>query len=342
MARPLRLHYRGAIYHVTVRGVEQRPLFADDADRQRFLDRLGEAVAECGTRLYLYCLMRNHVHLLIETPRANVSAFMHKVQTAYSVYFNRRHQRTGHLMQGRYGAVLVQGDEHLLRLSRYVHLNPVWVGEWKDAGTEARRAALRAYRWSSYRGYAGLVNPAEFVTEGPLLRLVGGAGRLRRRRYCQFVETGLARSGADVEAMAKGEGLGIGDAEFQERLRGLHATLAKRVRRPEDVSLRKVEAVCDPGDVLKAVADAFGLSVEGLRRRQYKCLARAAAAYGLGRYAGMTQRDIGVLLRMGSGSAVCQQLQGLRRARADDCALADRMAALASRLSGLQASSAIS
>lgn len=110
MARKLRVQYEGAISHVTVRGVERRRIFDDDADRERFLNRLGEAVAEYGVRLYLFCCMRNHAHVVCETPRANLSAFMHKLQTAYTVYYNLRHRRAGHLMQGRFGAEPVAGD----------------------------------------------------------------------------------------------------------------------------------------------------------------------------------------------------------------------------------------
>ena len=118
MARKLRIQFEGAIYHVTIRGVERRRIFDDDADRERFLARLGDAVREYGIRLYLFACMRNHVHILCETPQANLSAFMHKLQTAYTVYYNLRHRRSGHLMQGRFGAELVAGDEYLLRLGK--------------------------------------------------------------------------------------------------------------------------------------------------------------------------------------------------------------------------------
>jgi putative transposase len=131
MARKLRVQYEGAIYHVTMRGVERRPIFKDDEDRERFLKRLGEAVEEFGLRLYLFSLLQNHIHLLVETPQANLSAFMHKLQTAYTVYYNLRHRRAGHLMQGRFGAEPVQGDTHLLKLTRYIHLNPVFVGRMR-------------------------------------------------------------------------------------------------------------------------------------------------------------------------------------------------------------------
>jgi putative transposase len=145
MARRLRIEYPGAIYHVTIRGVERRRIFVDDADRRRFLERLESTSNDCGIRLFLYCLMFNHAHFLLETPAANLGQFMHRLQTAYTVYFNLRHSRAGHLMQGRYGARLVEGDDYLLKLSRYVHLNPVFVGKWRNASLAERRQALRNY-----------------------------------------------------------------------------------------------------------------------------------------------------------------------------------------------------
>jgi REP element-mobilizing transposase RayT len=112
MARPIRIEYEGAVYHVTLRGNERKPIFKTDADRERFIRTLSDSVDRFDIRLYLYCLMHNHVHLVLETPRANLSRFMHRLQTAYTVYFNRRHRRCGHLMQGRFGASLV--DERSL------------------------------------------------------------------------------------------------------------------------------------------------------------------------------------------------------------------------------------
>ena len=104
MARAQRIEYEGAVYHVTARGNERRAIFHDDADREHFLRTLGESVGRFEVRLYLFCLMSNHIHLVVETPRANLGQFMHRLQTAYTIYFNRRHQRCGHLMQGRYKA----------------------------------------------------------------------------------------------------------------------------------------------------------------------------------------------------------------------------------------------
>lgn len=133
MARRPRLVFEGAIYHVTFRGNARQEIFRQDADRLRFLESLSERVERYGVRLYVYCLMSNHVHLLMETPNGNLSEFMGSLLTSYCTYFNLRHRRTGHLLENRYKSPLVEGDEYLLKLCRYVHLNPVYVGEWRNA-----------------------------------------------------------------------------------------------------------------------------------------------------------------------------------------------------------------
>ena len=143
MARHLRVEFPRAIYHVTCRMIgdrrlEHSRLFVDDADRVRFLDRLAERVEQYRIRLYLYCLMVNHFHVVYETPEGNGSKFMQSLLTAYTVYYNLRHRRHGHLLDGRYKAKLVEGDEYLLALSRYVHLNPVQVGPIKGRPIEER------------------------------------------------------------------------------------------------------------------------------------------------------------------------------------------------------------
>jgi REP element-mobilizing transposase RayT len=295
-----------------MRAVEGRSMFADDRDRKRFVQRLGEAVQECGVRLYLFTLMRTHVHLLAETPRGNVSAFMQKLQTAYTVYYNRRHQRVGHLMQGRFGAVYVQGNRYLLKLSRYIHLNPVCVGELLMQEPAIRRERLRAYAWSSYCGYAGLDRPFPFVDEEPVLALMEAPANGQRAAYRQFVETGLAETDREFVDLLRTSRWGIGDEEFRDRIRDRHTDMTRRVKRPEDVSFRKVSRAVDADVVLRRVAEAFGIDGAALRRRQYACVARSVAAWMLCRHAAMNQRDVATFLGLGSGSAVCQQMKALR------------------------------
>lgn len=120
MARKLSVEFEGAIYHVTLRGVERRRLFDDDRDRERFLSQLAGGVEPDGVRLYLFCLMVNPVHGVVETPRANLGRFLHRLQTGYTVYDNLRRGRAGHLMQGRDQATPVEGDEYILNLTRAI------------------------------------------------------------------------------------------------------------------------------------------------------------------------------------------------------------------------------
>ena len=150
MARSIRMEYAGAIYHVTGRMIgdgqlDRSRLFVDDHDRKHFTDCLADRVEQYNIRLYLFACMTNHFHLVFETPEGNCGKFMQALSTAYTVYYNLRHHRHGHLLDGRYKAKLVDGDEYLLALSRYVHLNPVQIVTLKDKPIGERIEALRSY-----------------------------------------------------------------------------------------------------------------------------------------------------------------------------------------------------
>jgi hypothetical protein len=257
---------------------------------------------------------------------------MHKLQTAYTVYYNLRHRRAGHLMQGRFGAEPVAGDEYLLKLSRYIHLNPVFARGIKNLPLNDKIKHLRTYRWSSYRGYVGLAKPYGFVDEGPILRLTETQVKRQRRAYRSFVEAGVAETDDEFRELLKSSRWGIGDEAFQSRVQDLHADRTLAIRRPEDVSFRGMEPTLSAVIVLDSVAEVFGVEPAALRRRQYNCVARAAAAFMLGRYAGMNQRDIGVFLGMGTGSAVCRQLQRLRERQTQDGELNEQLNRIASTL----------
>ena len=222
MARPQRIEYEGAVYHVTARGNERRALFGDDGDRERFLRVLDESVASFEIRLYLFCLMGNHLHLVLETPRGNLSRFMHRLQTAYTVYFNHRHQRHGHLLQGRYGACLVERDGYLLRLSRYVHLNPVFTKVLRSRPVGERRVFLRQYPWSSYRSYIGKDRRLAWVDYAPILAAVAAAGSQSAATYRRFVEAGMEQIDAGFLEEEKASRLCLGSERFRARIRALY------------------------------------------------------------------------------------------------------------------------
>ncbi|HPS94182.1 MAG TPA: transposase [Deltaproteobacteria bacterium] len=176
MARPLRIEYAGAFYHITCRGNERTCIFGGDADRKRFLGYLESANERHGARFHAYCLMENHYHLMLETPCGDLSRIMHHINSSYTAYYNKRHERSGHLFQGRFNALLVEKESYGLELSRYIHLNPV------RAGMVQRPSE---YPWSSYLIYVGeRSKPRWMITELIQAYFVGEP----REGYRRFVE----------------------------------------------------------------------------------------------------------------------------------------------------------
>jgi REP element-mobilizing transposase RayT len=174
MGRPLRITYSGAYYHVTARGNEKKDIFKSRRDREQFLSYLESSVTRYGAVIHAYCLMTNHYHLLVETPHANLPVIMRHINGAYTNYYNTKRKRAGHLFQGRYRAILIEADEYLLELSRYIHLNPV------RAGVTAKP---EEHPWSSYSDYIG-------ARQAPgWLRMDAVKGHLSdNKEYCRFVE----------------------------------------------------------------------------------------------------------------------------------------------------------
>ncbi len=150
MARPLRLEFAHALYHVTSRGDRREDIYQDDADRQAWLVVLGQVCKRFNWTVHAYCLMSNHYHLLVETPDANLSAGMRQLNGVYTQHVNRRHDRVGHVYQGRFKAIVVEKDAYLLELARYIVLNPVRAGMVADAAD---------WPWSSYSAMATLGLP---------------------------------------------------------------------------------------------------------------------------------------------------------------------------------------
>src|SRR5687767_2144330 len=181
MARPLRIEYDGALYHVTSRGNELKAIFRDDGDRHLFLNILAQVTERFHWICHAYCLMGNHYHLVIETLDGNLSKGMRQLNGRYTQAYNRRHHRVGHLFQGRFTAILVEKETHLLELCRYVVLNPV-------------RANLvphpRQWPWSSYRAMAGETRAPSWLTTEWVLSQFGHRVGLAQEKYRGFVAEG--------------------------------------------------------------------------------------------------------------------------------------------------------
>jgi len=321
MARQLRVEYAGAIYHVTVRSNGAESLFKTDGDRKYLLTRIGEAAERYQVRVYLFCLMSNHFHLVVETPRGNLKGFMHGILTGYGVYFNWVHNRHGHVTQGRYGARLVSGDEYLLKLSRYVHLNPVKVAMQADKPKAEQAEYLRAYRWSSYPAYIGKSPRNEFVDYGPMLSLMGGDKKTRPGKYRDFVEGGIETADEEFMGELERSPRSIGSAKFRGWVDECYRELLEQRGIQEDVSFRKTGRHLDTELILKVVAKRAGIAREDLLERRRDATWRAVASWMLCKYGGRTQREVAAILGAKTGVAISCQLKKLRRRQSADVAL---------------------
>ena len=205
------------MYHVMARGNEQKAIFHDDTDRKIFLNALAQAREQFGLVLHAYCLMSNHYHLAAQTPRGNLSQAMGWMQTTYSVRFNRRHVRSGHLFQGRFKAHLVEADAYARSLVMYIHLNPVRPHDKQGSINPEMRDFLDGYPWSSHRVYAGLTNRKEVPAWLCLdwLWYFGHEPGTARREYRRQMDRCFVRPASDLLEAAQG-GLVLGGERFWE------------------------------------------------------------------------------------------------------------------------------
>lgn len=254
--------------------------------------------------------MDNHFHLLVQTPQPNLSRWMHWLIVSYSAYFNRRHQRSGHLFQGRYKSFLVESGKYLLSLSRYIHLNPIR-GIRIGRGTPGeRRSRLRAFKWSSYQGYAGLTKRLPFVREDSVLEEVARSPRTARLAYRRFVEEGLI-SQIDNPFEAVQWQAALGGERFLQRIRDHVKNLPKQRR--EMTSARKAVEFVQPEVILSRVSRKFKVNPERLTSRgQYGLKAKNVAMWIISESCGIKLREIGELFGGLHYSAVAQRIRRTR------------------------------
>ncbi len=265
MSRPIRIEFPDALYHVTARGDRREDIFYDDQDRQAFLATLEKIISQFNWICYAWCLMDNHYHLLIQTPDGNLSKGMRQLNGVYTQTSNRRHQRVGHLFQGRFKAILVDSDAYLLELARYVVLNPVRAGMVKKP---------ESWAWSSYRASMGLEPAPAWLAEDGLLAMFAKRRSLAQQRYAQFVAEGINAN--SPWSNLKGQ-VFLGDEQFVTRMQkyiqngkdDVQIPIAQR--RPQPPPLEEIEK-CSPdrnaaiitahatgGYSYQQIADYFGV-----------------------------------------------------------------------------------
>jgi REP-associated tyrosine transposase len=324
MARPLRIAYPNAYYHVTCRGNDRRAIFKDDGDRRLFLEKLKTSLEIYGVKLHAYVLMSNHFHLLVETPKANLAEFMRHFNISYTGSYNRRHKRIGHLYQGRYKAIVVEKDSYLLELSRYVHLNPVRVGPYRNSSQNEQLRILDKYPWSSLAGYGSTKEKQSWVSYDEVLGQLGYS----RSKYREFISDGLKHGYATPWDEVKGQSV-LGDEEFLKKLKD---RIRKTRSRREQPALRVFETI-DAGDVLKSVSRYFRITEQELsKKRTLHRDYRAIAMELVHRHTRISQEEIGKRLGNIDYSTVSRERKRLRDKMESDQSIKRSMEVIAAAL----------
>jgi REP element-mobilizing transposase RayT len=252
MARQLRIEFEGAFYHVTSRGNLREKVFFEDKEREKFIEILRRTKERYGYFLHAYVLMDNHYHLLIETLKANISQIMQNINTSYTVYVNKKHKRSGHLFQGRFKGIIVDKDEYLIGLSRYIHLNPI-------------RAAMvqrpEDYQWSSYKAYRNNSGDA-LVHTADTLSYFSKNKEKALKAYQAFIEEGI--EGKENPLKKVEGGILLGGKEFKEKIRRL---LDKREVDEEIPQIKRLRGEAQMDKVIKTCSSFYGKQQDDLLKR---------------------------------------------------------------------------
>jgi putative transposase len=230
MPRKPRIHYPGALYHVMMRGNAGAPVFFDEADRCRFYLLVQEGTERFGFRVHAFCCMANHIHLALQVGEIPLSRIMQNLSLRYTAWINRRQGRSGHLFQGRYKALLIDGENYLLELVRYIHLNPVRAGV-VDLPED--------YPWSGHRGYLGR-EVLPWLTTDWSLSLFAPQVTKARQEYYRYIRDGLQGGHRQEFQSGNCEGRILGDDRFAEE--ALYMAREREHRPPQLHNV--IEAVC--------------------------------------------------------------------------------------------------
>lgn len=288
MSRPLRIEYEGAFYHVIQRGIERKNIFASDLDKKRFLSYLDAAHSAYTAVFHSYVLMDNHYHLILETPRANLSKIMHYINASYAAYFNSKYKRVGPLYQGRFKSIPVQQDGYLQYLSCYVHLNPVRAGIVE---------LPEEYPHSSYSFFTGTNTKKSYkwLTTSYILSMFHKKPEAAKELYRRFVMSNIGKEREFIDLNMK-NGWILGDDDFVETIKGVsgkkpldpEVPLLKSLRRSEELSLDKVKSVVE-GCVESDDRLRRSLSIYLSRKYTQKTIKEIANFYGNTHYASVSQ-----------------------------------------------------
>jgi len=285
MARPPRIEYEDAFYHVTSRGNARNRIFLDDFDREMFLDIVRAAYKRFGFIIHAFVLMDNHYHFLLQTPQPNLSASMHDINGIYTQSFNRRHKRVGHVFQGRYKPIVVDRDEYYLELIRYVHLNPLRARMVKrlDQFKYSSHMAVIDQKWA--RKWEA------WYDRDMILKEFGKREKSALKSYGEFVAAGR---GKDSPLKHMIGGYALGDRKFAD---WLWKEFIEGKDEREIIGARRLKPRIDVSQVIKAVGQVMDVGKAKIlmsrKGKRGSNRARAMVMHILNRHSGYTQNEIG-------------------------------------------------
>lgn len=282
MARPLRIEFENAIYHVMARGNARQKIFLEDEDYRKLADGLARTVERCGWLVMAYCWMPNHLHLFLRTPHSNLSRGMQRFLSGYANWFTRRHRRPGHLFQGRFRGELIEDESYYWNVSRYIHLNPV-------RGKRPLASHPAEWPWSSYAGYRHRRQRQAWVAYQEILTAWQGemGGRDAERAYRRFVESGVKEPPTSPFRDAV-DGWLLGSQAFVDRMRD-------RLQPPHHIDdVPRARRLCrlDPISVIAATADHYGVAPDAFRAKRSGVAGRDLAAWLAAQLTSATQREL--------------------------------------------------
>jgi putative transposase len=282
MARPLRLSFENAVYHITARGNRREPIFYYNDDRKVFLDKINETLLKYSFVCFAYCLMDNHYHLFLKTIHPNISDGMHYLNTSYTSWFKARHKVVGVLFQGRYKSLIVDENRYGVHLSAYIHLNPYRAGIVED---------IREYQWSSYPDYVGgAISPVELDT-GLILGQFDNDQETARRKYKSYVIENRTMESPLKESY---KGIALGGSEFlqsiKERIEGMGTK--REVPETKDVRAYTTE------EIIQKVMDEFSIGREEIFNKKRGNFFRNMTLSLLKQFTSMSLKEIGALFQM--------------------------------------------
>jgi len=259
MTRQLRIQYESAVYHISCRGNERRNIFKNNKDKKVFLKRLAESIEIYNIILYCYVLMNNHFHLLLETPLANLSEFMRRFNITYTSYYNRRYKRVGNLYQGRYKGILVDRDNYLYILSKYIHLNPIKIKRFDNVPLKEREKYLKEYKWSSLPGYLNKEKRAEYINYRMVFEKYGGDNRKGRKLYWEDLKGDIPK-GLNVREKIVGGSI-LGNTEFIKKIKDKFLDKDSK----EMPSIKRIVQYISKDKIIEVVCKNIGVDIDEIK-----------------------------------------------------------------------------